>query len=463
MDSVSRTEPQIATATRRSDEAGRRNREARSAARSAERGAQRRSREAEEAAALGNTRIVLPGDPDWRNSALERRYNVRRVIQQVTEGKHRVTECGWVPHGPRVSLRCSGDGERPGFAGVKTCGSVWACPVCAAKIAARRTAELQAVLAKAEREEYRASMVTLTMRHHWGQDLKDLWAGLGYAWGRVTSGRGWNRLREELGLIGWARAVEVTHGANGWHVHIHAVFVTERAPDVERHGPVLFERWKRGLEKNGLESVMNSGGFSWDVADPKNGKGFGKYVAKLGKAEDLPAARAQVVNGMAAEATLGAYKRARAENRTPFQIAEDIGTFGDYQDVAIWREYVEVSRGKRALTWSRTLREFSQLGKEQTDEEIAAEEIGDDAIAVFTAKQWRKAREYAGAILHVLRTRGKRATFELMGALGLQWLPTEQSADFVDFMRPPPDYGPPLGGSFHVEDGERPCPFDEGV
>ena len=38
------------------------------------------------------------------------------------------------------------DGRRAGFGGLVTCGSVWACPVCAAKVATKRAEDLAAVL-----------------------------------------------------------------------------------------------------------------------------------------------------------------------------------------------------------------------------------------------------------------------------------------------------------------------------
>lgn len=54
--------------------------------------------------------------------------------------------------------------------------------------------------------------------------------------------------------------------------------------------------------------------------------------------------------------------------------------------MALLWEWEEASHGRRQLTWStgrRDLRAFAGLGREATDEEIAAEELdGQDAVAL---------------------------------------------------------------------------------
>ena len=68
-------------------------------------------------------------------------------------------------HGPRRGA---------GYAGLSTCASVWACPCCAARIAARRAAELVAVRTAVRLMGGTAYLVTLTVRHHKGHWLDRL-------------------------------------------------------------------------------------------------------------------------------------------------------------------------------------------------------------------------------------------------------------------------------------------------
>lgn len=355
---------------------------------------------------LGNTRIALHDSE--KPTSRQVRYNLRDTAAEVSR-LERVCKCGRVPVGRLVSVRACEDGSRAGYAGLHTCGSVWACPVCAAKISARRTEELSEVLTRAEQDGYRVSMLTLTMRHHKGDKLKDLWAALSKAWGLVTSGKGWVQMKERIGLVGWARTVEVTHGKNGWHVHIHALLVSKIDPTLDRLSAVhVIGRWSAGLAKYGLESVADSGGFDWECAAKGDSAALSAYVAKLGG------------SGLAAEATLGAFKTAKRDNRTPFQILLDISETFDETDIALWREYERISKGKRALTWSKDLREYSHI-EEITDEEIAAEEIGDEAVAVIENQDWKLVQPYAGYLLDICEVGGIRALWAALSDLGIPW------------------------------------------
>ena len=115
----------------------------------------------------------------------------------------------------RMTPGSSGSSCRAGFAGLATCGSVWACPVCAAKVAAERAGELGAVLTAAGEAGHQVAMVTLTVRHRQGQSLRQVWGAVTKGWSRVTSGKAWRSDQRRYGVQGWARAVEVTHGAHG--------------------------------------------------------------------------------------------------------------------------------------------------------------------------------------------------------------------------------------------------------
>ena len=63
------------------------------------------------------------------------------------------------------------EGRRAGFEGLVTCGSVWMCPVCAAKVAAKRAEELAPVLDAVHARGGSALMLTLTIRHSAGDRL----------------------------------------------------------------------------------------------------------------------------------------------------------------------------------------------------------------------------------------------------------------------------------------------------
>jgi hypothetical protein len=191
-------------------------------------------------------------------------------LKRVQRCGHKI---GGPDSGPTLGVITNKDGTRSAaYGGLKHCGSVRTCPVCAVKVATRRADDLAAVMRAVHEREGSAFMLTLTMRHARGDRLglstadrrrRDLleerradrevaeanrwdvderaaeaeeielagikaregcWDVLGYAWAAVTSGSTWVKDSALFGgLLGWARVVEVTDGAHGWHVHVHAL------------------------------------------------------------------------------------------------------------------------------------------------------------------------------------------------------------------------------------------------
>ena len=279
-------------------------------------------------------------------------------------------------------LRISGEGctRIAGYAGLVTCGSVWSCPVCAGKIAARRADELARVIHEVLKSGGSASLVTLTMRHHSGHRLKDLWKALSYAWSRVTSGKHWVADQQLGGMLGWVRVVEATHGRNGWHLHIHALVCWSNKVSfqvAQGIGGRMWERWAKALRRRGFESWRDRGGLDVRMASARSDN-LADYFVKLAR-----------------EITSSTTKNSRA-GRSPFAVLRDGLTTGFLDDLELWRDWEQVSKGRRQVTWSlgdHDLRTLAGLDPEQSDEEIAAEEVlhGDDTLAL-PAETWTALR-----------------------------------------------------------------------
>jgi hypothetical protein len=308
-----------------------------------------------------------------RRANRRRRGHLRHQLRGLTS-LPRLRDCGAkiVTGFGGPILRISGEpSERvAGYAGLVTCGSTWACPVCAAKISARRADELSQVMRTVLTAGGSASLITLTMRHHSGHRLKDLWQGLSSAWRGVISGKQWTQDQELGGLLGWVRVVEATHGRNGWHLHVHALVCWERSVSLELVqdiGHRMWQRWTRVLERRGLTSWKHRGGV--DVR-----------MATLGT-DNL----AHYFTKLAREVTSPHTKESRG-GRSPFKILTDGLRTGNALDLDLWGEWEEASFGRRQLTWSmgdHDLRKLADLGEEQTDEEVAEEELqGEDTIAL---------------------------------------------------------------------------------
>ena len=306
-------------------------------------------------------RPASEGSRSYRAEVFALRDGLRAYAPAIGQPGGRVRACGRVRHGSEVAIVERGD--RRHFCGLVRCGSVWTCPCCSAQIRAERAGEVQKVVswhcdtAGADG----AQLLTLTVRHRYGDDLADLRHGLADAYRRFTRGVPWERFRERVGLVGYVRAVEVTHGGNGWHPHLHVVLLVRDGEALARELDWLRERWQACV-------VRELGA----AAEPDALHGV-----------DLRARhRADYLTKLGLEATAPGAKGARGENRTPWEIAADLveNAHGEEQreeDRHLWRTWCEDMRGAKMLTWSRGLRAAAGLDEdEKSDEDIVQGERG---------------------------------------------------------------------------------------
>ncbi|WP_328302132.1 hypothetical protein [Actinomycetospora sp. NBC_00405] len=97
----------------------------------------------------------------------EGRWARRSQLRGITTLR-RVRNCGTSldPEGGiTLAVTTNADGSRSaGYSGLASCGSVWACPQCAAKIATRRADELSKVMRAVDEAGGSAFLLTLPMR-----------------------------------------------------------------------------------------------------------------------------------------------------------------------------------------------------------------------------------------------------------------------------------------------------------
>jgi len=122
-----------------------------------------------------------------------------------------------------VDVLRSKDSGHTFFANVKRCGSVWTCPICAARITEKRRQELQEALRNWTGIGGTVCLLTLTIPHHAGQETASWRNQLLRAYCKMRNRTFWRELAQGIGLEGSVRALEVTYGNNGAHVHIHVL------------------------------------------------------------------------------------------------------------------------------------------------------------------------------------------------------------------------------------------------
>lgn len=299
------------------------------------------------------------------------------------------------------------------FSGLQTCGSVWSCPVCAAKVAERRRAELQAAMASHRAGAGAVLLLTLTTPHQKTDKLSELLEMQSKALARFWADRAVKAVFVEMGSIGHVRALEVTHGRkspsnNGWHPHYHCLMFCGSGVDLARFdGPQrmdwavrLYMRWAACCVKSGLGEPSFAHGLKLD-----DGTKAGNYAAKWGLEDEM---------------TKGHTKKA-LHGETPFDFLRAYLADGtDKQAAALFAEFSETFKGKRQLNWSRGLKARFAI-EEASDEELSTR-VEESAVLLgaLTVDQWRD----------VLKVDGRATVLEIAARSG--WHEVQRYLWFIE-------------------------------
>jgi hypothetical protein len=265
------------------------------------------------------------------------------------------------------------------YGGLMVCGSVWVCPVCAAKISERRRAELKKAFRQHLETGGHCTMVTLTFSHSKSDKLDDLLFALSKSMSKFITGKRYHNFRRDIDLVGSIRAFEITYGQNGWHPHIHLLLMhnNEIAP-YERYDyqDWLYSMWSGACAKYGLDT-SKAHGLKLDDAQEAS-----TYIGKWGDLMDKPW-------GTDSEMTKANIKKGRIGSMTPFDMLRAVVEDGDLEYEYKFREYASAVKGRSQLFWSRGLKARFDL-EDKTDEEIAVEKIEEaDLLGRLDYKEWR--------------------------------------------------------------------------
>lgn len=304
--------------------------------------------------------------------------------------------------------------------GLRTCGSVWACPVCAPVEADRRGEALSRVVARRWKQGWRVAHVVLTVRHTGGEPLEAVFGALTTAWRHLVSHR---KVKGLLRGWDWHRSVEVTYGRHGWHPHVHLLLLSPPGVDPYLVEEPLWEAWREAVEAVGWAPSAR-GGYSYTV--PSSEEDAVAVSAYNEKTWSLPQ-----------EVSLGPVKGGKG-GLSPFELLaiadgalEDDGVLdtpgvlrpprptrglsvSPDEALALWVEYVEATKGRKRSFVSRGLRaEWLQALAVVEDE------------GVSQVAQWRLAQvvQVRRRVFLMFLLRGQRLAYvlhwaEVLGDLG---------------------------------------------
>lgn len=309
----------------------------------------------------------------------------RFALQSVARSlfpKSRIDKCLCLRQKGKEIQVLKSEHKTASYSGLQTCGSVWRCPVCSAKIAERRRGEIMAAMAAHKAAGGCVNMLTLTAPHQVKDNLDDLLKKQAKALNAFWNGRQSKAVFKEMGVIGQIRALEVTHGRksgsnNGWHPHYHVLQFGGVGVDLARFDAAHMKDWQVRLYlvwaaccvKAGLGEPSFAHGLKLD-----DGSKAAKYVSKWGLEDEM---------------TKGHTKKA-THGETPFDFLRAyLADKNDKQAAALFIEFAQTFEGKRQLHWSAGLKKRFAIG-ERTDQELV--EVQDEfarLLGTITLDQWR--------------------------------------------------------------------------
>jgi len=335
------------------------------------------------------------------------RYMLKSVVNRLFP-KSSTAKCARATI-PRQSVRIlkTPEYQKAFYSGLRRCSSVWWCPLCAAKIAERRRAELVSAVAVAKAMGWSVMLMTCTVPHGLGDDIGGMLDQMLNAWRKMTDSRKGKDMRKFLGVEGTIRVLEVTDGQNGFHPHFHVLIFakTDFSPESVQAG--FLPLWQQACVKAGLPCPSDIHGLKVD-----DGTWAAKYASKWGLEDEMVKGHMKTSKGV--------------NGNSPWDMLRDIlkSDYKVFEEAKLakrsekrFRLYADAFKGRRQLYWSNGLK--AKLAVEEvTDEELVAmEDEHASVLAELTEDQWRAvlATRSEAALLEVAETSRHDLTAVLSG------------------------------------------------
>lgn len=318
-----------------------------------------------------------------------------------------------------VSVLLAPELQRAFYAGLVTCGSVWACPVCAAKIQERRRLEIaQAIDWAYDVAGLQPVMVTLTFPHRSWHSLADLLEQQARALHLLRTGKPWAKFKAKYGYSGVIRSLELTRGEkDGWHPHTHELWFVKQDPEgapnsvaTAMHAEIL-KMWESACRRAGMLVDKKINAFRAFSVNVKGNCSASDYLAKQDDSKNW---------GVDREIAKGSTKEGRAKGLHPFGLLAKSAD-GDVRAGRLFLAYTIAMKGKRQIFWSPGLKEKVGV-KDVKDETLAAEQREKaDVLGALDADDWHTIRttNTRAQVLDAAETGGWPAVQQLIEVLTL--------------------------------------------
>lgn len=289
-------------------------------------------------------------DSDKRDYRYEHRQAARAISNH-----DRFKKCGRTSIGPvTIGLKGKVAQQR----GLYTCGSVWVCPVCNAKVMTKRGNEIEQALESWTNQGGVFIFETLTLSHRSGDSVAKQRFAIKEAWSAINKGS-FKSKHSKYGQKGYFRVAEVTSGENGEHLHLHVMrFIENWLPSEEltEWKDAIFSKWANTIESHGFPRPSAKYHDFQQVVVVEDLDGY--FTKNFDNPRD------------ASDALLNGTNRSMAI----WRLLDDAIANPQSQAANRWRAYERDTLGMRQISWSTGFRKTLGLGIERTDEELAMDD-----------------------------------------------------------------------------------------
>ena len=318
---------------------------------------------------------------------------------------HSVIKCHRITIRREVGIYLSNEHEKTFYVGLAQCGSVWACPICAAKIQERRAIEIRSMFEWAYKNKaHQVLMLTLTFPHKVSDELSETTKKHAEALEYFRSGKSYKNFRQKNEYVGMIKGTEITYGKNGWHLHTHDLYIVKyHLTEQEKLNIIKYinDRWLNCCIKAGLVDVNNADqvrSFKKHSINIIFQAKSSDYINKIQETQNWGADR---------EIAKSNSKFAKKVGMTPFQILAKSEKKQQYKELFL--EYVLCMKHKPQIFWSKGLKNLIGID-EKSDQELL-EEQEDTAqliVSIPARPHWRAVamQNAQGELLNIAQTEG---------------------------------------------------------
>lgn len=184
------------------------------------------------------------------------RWQLQQEAQKLLPDE-RVAFCMRRTQSTTVDVLYSPKHQSAHYSGLMVCGSVWVCPICAAKISEQRRVELEQAIVACISKGGSVYLATYTIAHKRYDNLSNLLQSFLAARKRARQGRTAQELRKAFGVLGTISVREVTWSElNGWHPHSHELVFFATEVDAQAYETATREQLHAVLNNNARGELL---------------------------------------------------------------------------------------------------------------------------------------------------------------------------------------------------------------